>query len=120
MWPLMFLIISFLVAQVGRGNLVSHTGVKGDQTVGGIHLFEIHSPSGGMGLGLKLLIMLAVALGIAYWCLRQKTKKVARTAALSSAAGVLPAAQYALQMAPLHMAAGGNVAPGRIGPMDVA
>ena len=86
-------ILALLVNRVGGGNSVSHTGVKGDQTVGGIHLFEIHSPSGGMGLGLKLLILLAVALAVAYWCLRQKTKKVARTAAITSSAG---ATQYAL------------------------
>ena len=114
-------ILSILVARVGGGNSVSHTSVKGDQTVGGIHLFEIHSPSGGMDLGLKLLILLSVALGVAYWCLHQKTKKVARTAVLTSAAGVT---QYALKMAPLQMAAaglaaGGQAAPGRVGLMDV-
>ena len=115
-------ILALLVNRVGGGNSVSHTGVKGDQTVGGIHLFEIHSPSGGMGLGLKLLILLAVALAVAYWCLRQKTKKVARTAAITSAAG---ATQYALQMAPLQMAAAGMAAGapaapgGRVGPMDL-
>ena len=39
-------ILSFLITNVKGGNSVSHTGVKGDQTVGGIHLFGIHSPSG--------------------------------------------------------------------------
>ena len=118
------LVLFLTISQVGGGNSVSHNGVKGDQTVGGIHLFEIHSLSGGMGLGLKLLIMLAVALDIACWCLRQRTKKVARMTALSTAKGLsLPAVQYALQMAPMQMAAagiaaGGNVTPRRVGHMD--
>ena len=78
----MIVLLLILFHMAGGDNKVSHTGVRGDQTVGGVHLFEIHSPSGGMGLSLKMLILLAVALGIAYWCLLQRAKKMAMTAAL--------------------------------------
>ena len=39
----------------------------GDQTVGGIHFFEIHAPGGGLGIGIKIMILLAI-LGVAVYC----------------------------------------------------
>ena len=36
--------------------------VNGDQNVGGLHFFEFHSTSGGMGLGFKIAIVLLIAL----------------------------------------------------------
>ena len=52
--------------------------VNGDQTVGGIHFFEVHSTSGGMGVGIKIIIALFVAGLVAYFCIRQKAKKFMR------------------------------------------
>ena len=59
-------------------NKVNQVGINhlnGDQTTGGIHFFEFHTPSGGIGLGTKLLFVAFIAILIGYFCLRRKFKK---------------------------------------------
>ena len=48
-----FLILNLLALSLAATQ--DHVGnkVSGDQTVGGIHLFEVHAPGGGIGLGVK-------------------------------------------------------------------
>ena len=89
----------------------SQSSVEGDQTVGGIHLFEIHSPSGGMGLGIKFLLVLAVVAFAIYWCLRRKAKRFRKSfagQALQTVSSVLPQQQaphsLAHQVAPAQAA----------------
>ena len=86
----MILSLTFSLTCVSMCTLIlgatnEHVGIHGDQTVGGVHLFEVHSPSGGMGLRLKLLLLLAVVLLAGYWCLRQRAKKVAQTTLMANA-----------------------------------
>ena len=50
---------------------------KGDQTIGGVHLFEFHSPGGGMGIGIKVLVFLIIAAAVIYWCLKEKCRLIA-------------------------------------------
>lgn len=69
-------------------NKVNQVGINhlnGDQTTGGIHFFEFHTPSGGIGLGTKLLFVAVIAILIAYFCLRRKLKK-----AINRASNQLP------------------------------
>ena len=88
----------------------SQSSVEGDQTVGGIHLFEIHSPSGGMGLGIKFLLVLAVVAFAIYWCLRRKAKRFRKSfagQALQTVSSVLPHQQappHAHQVTPAQVA----------------
>ena len=72
------------------------SSVEGDQTVGGVHLFEIHSPSGGMGLGVKFLLVLVAVGFIVYWCLRRKAKRFKRSfagQALQTVSSMVPQQQ---------------------------
>ena len=41
--------------------------VHGDKTVGGLHFFEVHSPNGGTGIGIKIVIFLLLV-GLAAFC----------------------------------------------------
>ena len=69
--------------QVGVNNKV-----EGDQTVGGVHLFEVHTPEGGMGFGIKVMIFVFIVGVILYWFIRQRVKKCRRALVpYSSAAG---------------------------------
>ena len=47
------------------------SSVKGDETVGGVHLFEIHSQSGGIGMGIKILVVGLIVLAVMWWCCRK-------------------------------------------------
>ena len=49
---------------------------RGDQAVGGVHIFEFHAKGGGMGMGLKVLIFGVIAVFIAYWCLKEKCRTI--------------------------------------------
>ena len=50
------LLLNFNPALCRSSNQVGvNNKVDGDQTVGGMHLFEMHTPEGGMGLGLSLI-----------------------------------------------------------------
>ena len=49
--------------------------VRGDQNVGGVHLFEFHSNSGGMGLGWKVIIGIVIFLIIVYIYVRYRARK---------------------------------------------
>lgn len=64
-------IIFLLTAQVSAQ---SQNQVKGDQTVGGVHLFEFHTPEGGMGFGFKMMILLVVIVALIYWYVKRKAK----------------------------------------------
>ena len=56
-------------------NSKTHNDVKqGDQSIGGVHIFEFHAPGGGMGIGIKLLIVAIIAVAVGYWCLKEKCK----------------------------------------------
>ena len=65
----------FLLALLCTSPVLANNKVNGDQTVGGIHFFEVHSTSGGMGLGIKILLALLVAGLLAYYCIRRRAKK---------------------------------------------
>ena len=58
-----------------RNNAQVDATVSGDQTVGGIHLFELHAPGGGVGLGIKIMLILAIAAAVGYWWLKRRAKK---------------------------------------------
>ena len=47
----------------------------GDQSVGGIHLFEFHGKHGGTGLGIKVIIVLVLILIAVYIIIRYRTRK---------------------------------------------
>ena len=82
--------------QVGVNNKVD-----GDQTVGGVHLFELHSPQGGIGLGFKILFLLAIVAVIIYWYIRRRTRQtLLRHPALRQAAAY--AAAPAFELAQVH------------------
>ena len=49
---------------------------KGDQSIGGVHLFEFHSPGGGMGIGLKTMLFAIIAAAVLYWCLKEKCRAI--------------------------------------------
>lgn len=59
--------------QVGVNNKV-----EGDQSVGGVHLFELHTPTGGMGVGVKIVIISLIIGAIFYWCINKKVKQCKR------------------------------------------
>ena len=65
----------------------SHVGnkVAGDQSVGGIHLFELHAPGGGIGLGIKVLLIGAIVVAILYWYMRRQTIRAIRRTAVTAA-----------------------------------
>lgn len=94
----------------------ANENVQGDKTVGGLHFFEVHAPNGGTGVGIKILIALAIiALAVfCYYKWKQFKKRLATyatqtalttvaTAApqISQAAGLLPAP--AAQQFPMAM-----------------
>ena len=57
----------------------THNDIKeGDQSIGGVHIFEFHAPGGGMGIGIKLLIVAIIAVAVGYWCLKEKCKLCTR------------------------------------------
>ena len=49
--------------------------VKGDQSYGGVHLFEIHGEHGGIGMGWKVIFIVARVCLVAYWWAKRKTSK---------------------------------------------
>ena len=57
---------------------VNHDVRRGDQAIGGVHVFEFHAPGGGMGIGIKLLVLTVIAIAICYWCLKEKCSIFAR------------------------------------------
>ena len=61
----------------------NHVGNKvgGDQTVGGIHLFELHAPGGGIGLGIKIMLIGGLVLALLYWYMRRQTIRAIRRTA---------------------------------------
>jgi len=48
----------------------------GDQVIGGVHVFEVHAPGGGMGLGIKVLLLGVIAVAVGYWCLKEKCRMI--------------------------------------------
>ena len=68
------------------------SSVEGDQTVGGVHLFEVHTSSGGIGIGIKILVVVIIMALILWWCCRKGNKcanlylKPAREVALAATA----------------------------------
>ena len=79
-------------AQANTNTQLGVNHMSGDQTVGGIHFFEIHTPSGGMGLGIKLFLGALIAIAVAYWCIRRKAKQTLRryAAGIQTVSGALP------------------------------
>ena len=68
----------------------THVGnkVQGDQTVGGVHLFELHAPGGGIGLGIKVLLIGGLILALLYWYMRRPTIRAIRRTAASAAPAI--------------------------------
>ena len=62
----------------------ANNNVRGDQTVGGVHFFEVHSTSGGMGLGIKILLVLLIGGALAYYCIRNRAKKYLKKTVLGN------------------------------------
>ena len=120
---LTFVLISTYLCSPSLCATNEHVGIHGDQTVGGVHLFEVHSPSGGMGLGLKLLLLLAVVLLAGYWCLSQRTKRLAQSAIMASAMAGNPLGQCMIPMQQLSSLQTSVLSAGcshsrRVGAMD--
>ena len=46
---------------------INADNVHGDKTIGGLHFFEVHSASGGTGIGVKIFIFLLI-LGLIIFC----------------------------------------------------
>ena len=92
--------------QVGVNNRVD-----GDQTVGGVHLFELHTPQGGIGLGFKIILILIIVGAVIYWYIRRRTQMAIRrhpalqqiaTAASAYAPYAPPLTATALDLAAVH------------------
>lgn len=70
--------------------------VSGDKTMGGLHFFEVHSTNGGMGIGIKLLVFIAL-LAIAIYCyykwkaFKKRLSNVTTQAAFTTIANTAPA-----------------------------
>ena len=67
--------------------------VKGDQDVGGIHLFEFHSTSGGVGMGWKILMVTMFVILALYFYIRHRMRRYVRSQ-------VLPLTQVGRMMEP--------------------
>ena len=72
----------FILALISTST--ANNKVNGDQNVGGLHFFEFHSTSGGMGLGFKIAIVLLIAICLAYYCIRRRAKKFMRKSLLGN------------------------------------
>ena len=53
--------------------------VKGDQDVGGIHLFEFHTTSGGVGMGWKILLLALIVIMALYFYIRHRMRRYVRS-----------------------------------------
>ena len=62
-----------LLATLSTANNNNANG--GDQSVGGIHLFEFHGKHGGTGLGIKVIVVLILILIAVYIIIRYRTRK---------------------------------------------
>ena len=56
---------------------------KGDNTVGGVHFFEVHSQAGGSGIGIKIIIFLLLigVFAYSYYKWRNYKRRLVRLAA---------------------------------------
>ena len=71
---ILFCLLGSAFSQNTKTNTLTKTtnNVKGDQSYGGIHLFEWHGEHGGIGLGWKILLALLILLAIGYWWTKKK------------------------------------------------
>ena len=93
--------------QVGVNNRVD-----GDQTVGGVHLFELHSPSGGMGFGLKVLLIVIIVGVAIYWYIQRQTRAALKRHLPTTVAAAASYASPALELQPFRpLRRCGNCAP---------
>ena len=69
----------FPAATCNKNVQVGVNHLDGDQTVGGIHFFELHAPNGGTGLGFKVLLIAAIALFIIYWFIKRRARDFMRS-----------------------------------------
>ena len=117
-------IIALTVPNVNaRGNNQVDAEVQGDQTVGGIHLFEVHTPGGGMGIGIKVMLVCVVLAIVGYWWLRRRAKKALQRTLAAQGLSALGGNQFQMhqlqmpnqyQVVPMtHMPAPVHQAPNR-------
>ena len=71
----MFRFYAFVLLLLCTSPVLFANKVNGDQNIGGVHFFEFHSTSGGMGLGVKIILALLAAGLLAWYCIRRKAKK---------------------------------------------
>ena len=57
-----FLVYLFMPKSVSAGD-----NIGGDKTIGGLHFFEVHTPNGGTGIGVKIFIFLLIV-GLILFC----------------------------------------------------
>ena len=88
--PFVYIVLCLFASANAKSQVQS--SVEGDQTVGGVHLFEVHTSAGGIGIGIKILIAAVVSVMILWWCCKKGNKcatlylKPAREVALATAA----------------------------------
>ena len=101
-----FVLCSHLTLATARNNQVGvNNKIEGDQSVGGVHLFELHTPSGGTGYGVKLVVIGLIIGIIFYWCISKRVKKCQQAVIpyATAASNVSRVSQYALQdLAQVH------------------
>ena len=74
--------------------------VDGDQTIGGVHFFEVHAPGGGMGLGIKIGLAI-VLLALCIWLWMRYRAKLARRRRLLQPILTAAAETYRNQQIPM-------------------
>lgn len=109
--PVLLCILLLLCQCFGRNTQVGvNNKVEGDQSVGGVHLFELHSPHGGTGLGIKILIVGLIVGGLIYWFVNRKIRKCRMA--------MLPYAHAAGDVSRVSCLAAYELAPVHPGPPD--
>ena len=53
--------------------------VQGDQDVGGIHLFEFHTLSGGVGMGRNIMMVVMIIILALYFYIRHRMRRYVRS-----------------------------------------
>jgi len=74
-------LIAFCFALLDRNQKTTNNQdtIAGDQSYGGVHLFEFHGQHGGMGLGFKLIFTAVLIFAVVYWCLKDRICRSCQT-----------------------------------------
>ena len=73
------MVIALILRLLDACLVIATNQVRGDQDVGGIHLFEFHSTSGGVGMGWKIMMVALIIILILYFYIRHRMKRYVRS-----------------------------------------